>query len=172
MGCETGTGTGTGTETETETEAGAVAHASRGREPSISGYSSRLGRRARSCVLRVRDVATEGTPVYSVEVPRTATMADAVVAFLSSHGADYPFRYVTGVLADNRLLSSAHQLGMRVDALRHDVIDVVPFIPDVEAILRRWSDNARMSARRQIQRRRTINREREISEESRAADAE
>lgn len=135
-------------------EASEVAAEPRSPPGSIPRYSEYSGRRARSRVLRVRDVATEGTPVYRVEVPRTATMADAVFAFLSSHGADYPFRYVTGVLADNRLLSSAQQLGMRVDVLRSDVIDVVPFISDVEAVLRRWSDNARMSgARRQMRRR-------------------
>lgn len=106
-------------------------------------------RGGRSRILRVRDVATKGMPTYVIEVAHTATVADAVVAFLATHASRYPFRYITGILADNRLLSSATELGMRVETLSRGVIDVVPFVPEVEAILRRWSDNARNEVRGQ-----------------------
>lgn len=98
--------------------------------------------------LRVRVVDTSCGQDYVVEVGSAATVGDVVCAFFREYRTQYPHKYVSSVIADGRAISNPKDLRLRVsDLMSPPQIQIVPYLPEVESVLRRWFDEGRRRLR-------------------------
>ena len=96
-----------------------------------------------SVVVEVCDIATDGRPSYTVTVPAYATVADVIRSFFETHHRKYPYKYVSHIIIGGQLANGPAHLRRRVEELPEPRMDIVPLLPEVEAVLRSWFDELR-----------------------------
>ena len=99
--------------------------------------------------VKIRDRASPGPHnTYDVSVPRHSSIADTLIQFFDENLIAYPFRYAAAVVVDGAMISKTDEMRQRIEHLGTAEIEILPYVPEVESVLRRWIDRSRRRHRR------------------------
>lgn len=99
--------------------------------------------------VKIRDRASPPPHnTYDISVLRHSSIADTLIQFFDENLIAYPFRYATTIIVDGAMIRKTDDLRQRIDHLQTMEIEILPYVPEVESVLRQWIDRSRRMHRR------------------------